>query len=416
MSFQQVIFITENGDAKIDIQNVKQALSGMGKEELMKYANDPFWVRLRWILFIGFWVIWFGMLGGAIAIIAMAPKCAAPVPKTWWETSPIVQLEMRDLEIRDTVAVGVLLDNLKSQHITTMSLGSIFKGTPGHIIDFNDVNGKIGELQFIDKMIAATKERDQRIVLELDPNYSDINHPWFVASVKKEEPYTNYYIWADGKTKDGSRLPPNNWLSIVGGSAWTWNNQRKQYYLHQWNETQPDFNFHNTNVVHEFNEIFKFWLKRGISGFRIGTTQYLVEDPNLQDEQRSTIPADSNEYQYLVHVHTKDREENAGILKQWREVVSNFTNGDGLFSLRDDIGLDTLAVFNQARRLIDLPQRSQFLTTTNSNITAKTLHAGFNDWISGVNVSWPGWNVSHLYFIRAIFFILNFKKKKKIIN
>jgi hypothetical protein len=83
---------SQNGDAKIDIENMKIAFAGMGKEELMKFANDPFWVRLRWFLFIFFWLLWAAMLAGAIAIIVMAPKCAAPAPLKWWEQSPLYQV------------------------------------------------------------------------------------------------------------------------------------------------------------------------------------------------------------------------------------------------------------------------------------------------------------------------------------
>lgn len=83
---------SQNGDAKIDIENMKIAFAGMGKEELMKFANDPFWVRLRWFLFIFFWLLWAAMLAGAIAIIIMAPKCAAPAPLKWWEQSPLYQV------------------------------------------------------------------------------------------------------------------------------------------------------------------------------------------------------------------------------------------------------------------------------------------------------------------------------------
>lgn len=83
---------SQNGDAKIDIENMKIAFAGMGKEELMKFANDPFWVRLRWFLFISFWLLWVAMLAGAITIIVMAPKCAAPAPLKWWEQSPLYQV------------------------------------------------------------------------------------------------------------------------------------------------------------------------------------------------------------------------------------------------------------------------------------------------------------------------------------
>lgn len=93
----EVKYITptsQNGDAKIDIDNLKSAFAGMGKEELMKFANDPFWVRTRWFLFILFWLLWAAMLAGAIAIIVMAPKCAAPAPREWWEQSPVYKVDV----------------------------------------------------------------------------------------------------------------------------------------------------------------------------------------------------------------------------------------------------------------------------------------------------------------------------------
>jgi solute carrier family 3 protein 2 len=106
---------------------VKETLSGMGKEELMKFANDPFWVRLRWILFITFWLLWAAMLAGAIAIIVVAPKCAVPEPKKLWEESPIIQLDALDSPTVDLKGLESVLNDLKSQHIRAVSLSSLVK-------------------------------------------------------------------------------------------------------------------------------------------------------------------------------------------------------------------------------------------------------------------------------------------------
>ncbi|XP_046144819.1 neutral and basic amino acid transport protein rBAT-like isoform X2 [Osmia bicornis bicornis] len=390
----EVKFISENGDAKIDIETVKQALSGMGKEELMKFANDPFWIRLRWFLFIAFWLLWAAMLGGAVAIVIMAPKCSAPKPKEWWERSPIVQLDPVETSSHDLKGVESLLDSLKEQNIEAISLASIVKESPtGGVEDFKDIKPELGTISDLETLVKSAKERDQRIILELDPTHTSTEHPWFKRSVEKEDPFTSYYIWADGKTaSDGRRNPPNNWLSIFGGSAWEWNEQREQYYLHQFNKTQPELNYNNPAVVGEFSDILSHWLKLGISGFRLANTQYLTEDPDLRDEFRSTVPMEADNYDSLVHAYTRDRPENGVVLSKWQERVYNETGSTGLFTLQDDIGTDILQVYNEKKRLIDIPQNSQFLANADSNTNATTLHKGISHWLNFT--SWPAWNIN----------------------
>ncbi|XP_033327990.2 CD98 heavy chain [Megalopta genalis] len=390
----EVKFISENGDTKIDIETVKQALSGMGKEELMKFANDPFWVRLRWFLFITFWLLWASMLVGAIAIVVMAPKCSAPKPKEWWEKSPIVQLDPAETSTRNLKGVEALLDTLKAQHIDAISLASIVKGsTTEGPEDFMDINPQVGTVGDLETLTKAAKERDQYIILELDPTHTSTEHPWFTSSLAKEDPFTSYYVWADGKTtSDGRRNPPNNWLSVFGGSAWEWNDQRGQYYLHQFNSTQPALNYNNPTVVTEFANVLTHWLKLGVSGFRLANTQYLTIQPELHDEYRSTTLTAVDNYDSLVHVHTRDRTENAAIFSQWRERVFNETDNKGLFALQDDIGTNILQVYNEKKRLIHIPQNSQFLITANDSINSTTLRKGISQWLNVT--SWPGWDLN----------------------
>lgn len=99
----------------------------MGKEELMKFVNDPFWVRLRWALFIGFWLLWAGMLAGAIAIIVIAPKCSVPEPKKLWEKSPIVQLDILDSPTKNLNELQPVLHELKDIGVKAISLSSLVK-------------------------------------------------------------------------------------------------------------------------------------------------------------------------------------------------------------------------------------------------------------------------------------------------
>ncbi|XP_018357330.1 PREDICTED: maltase 1 isoform X1 [Trachymyrmex cornetzi] len=391
----EVKFISENGDAKIDIEAVKTVLSGMGKEELMKFANDPFWVRLRWALFIVFWLIWAAMLAGAIAIIVIAPKCSAPEPKKLWEESAIIELDVSDVFNNDLTELEHTLSDLKNQHIRAISLSSLVKESAnGEVIDFKAIRPELGNISDLGNIIKIAKEKDQQIFLELDPNHSSVDHPWFKQSVKRQDPFTSYYVWADGITSSNSgkeRRPPNNWLSIYGESAWEWNEQRGQYYLHQFNKSQPDLNYNNPAVVAEFGDILTHWLKLGISGFRLANTQYLTEDPDLHDESRSILPVEPNNYQSLVHIYTRDRSENAAVLSKWQEIVRNETAGKGLFALQDDIRADILQVYND-KTTIDLPQSSHFLTTANASINATDLRRSISQWLAVT--SWPAWNVN----------------------
>ncbi|KYN34075.1 Maltase 1 [Trachymyrmex septentrionalis] len=391
----EVKFISENGDAKIDIEMVKTVLSGMGKEELMKFANDPFWVRLRWALFITFWLIWAAMLAGAIAIIVVAPKCSAPEPKKLWEESAIVELDVSDVFNNDLTELERTLSDLKNQHIRAISLSSLVKeNANGEVIDFKAIKPELGNISDLSNLIKIAKEKDQQIFLELDPNHSSVDHPWFKQSVKRQDPFTSYYVWADGITSSNSGKewrPPNNWLNIYGESAWEWNEQRGQYYLHQFNKSQPDLNYNNPAVIAEFGDIFTYWLKLGISGFRLANTQYLTEDPDLHDESRSILPVEPNNYQSLVHIYTRDRSENAAVLSKWQEIVRNETAGKGLFALQDDIRADILQVYND-KTTIDLPQSSHFLTTANASINATDLRRSISQWLAVT--SWPAWNVN----------------------
>lgn len=126
VAFLQVKFISENGDAKIDIGVINQE-SAMGKEELMKFVNDPFWVKMRWALFIGFWLLWAAMLAGAIAIIVMAPKCSVPEPKKLWEESSIVQLDASDSPSNNLIGLKPILKELKDLNVKAISISSLVK-------------------------------------------------------------------------------------------------------------------------------------------------------------------------------------------------------------------------------------------------------------------------------------------------
>jgi alpha-glucosidase len=120
-----------------------------------------------------------------------------------------------------------------------------------------------------------------KVVLDYVPNHSSDEHEWFLQSVNREDPYTEYYVWADPKAygEDGSPIPPNNWVSQFGHSAWEYMEERQQFYLHQFDVGQPDLNFRNPVVVQEMMDVLLYWLGNGADGFRMDAVSYSVGQP-----------------------------------------------------------------------------------------------------------------------------------------
>ncbi|XP_026681884.1 LOW QUALITY PROTEIN: neutral and basic amino acid transport protein rBAT-like [Diaphorina citri] len=333
----------KNGDAKINIGDLKSSFAGMGKEELMKFANDPFWVRLRWFLFILFWAIWCGMLFGAIAIIVYAPKCASPLSQEYYDKSPLYEVDVKSFKDGDDKQDGYgdlkgfssKVDYFKSLGIKQISLSSLLKNNPEdmkglEVLDFKEIHPTYGTLEDFKDLLNKLKAADIHLLLSFSPDYSSTKHEFFQKSVKKEEPYTNYYVWAPpkGYSSDGTPLAPNNWLSKEGGSAWEWNAERKEFYLHQFGKNQADFNFNNPQVVEYFKEVLDFWLKQGVSGFKLENIEYLLEDVELKNETISSRAGHMHdEYEFYNHQHTAQAPGIAKILDIWGATVHNHTGG-----------------------------------------------------------------------------------------
>lgn len=159
------------------------------------------------------------------------------------------------------------------------------------------------------------------------PNHTSDDHEWFKKSVAKERGFENFYVWHDGTPNgSGKPLPPNNWvsrfycfnhpsintfqlilqISVFSHSAWTWNDERQQYYLHQFTPEQPDLNYREPRVVQAMKDVLTFWLDQGADGFRVDAVNHLFEDPAMRDEPLSGDTDDPTDNAYLTHIYTKD--------------------------------------------------------------------------------------------------------------
>lgn len=163
-------------------------------------------------------------------------------------------------------------------------------------------------------------------------------HEWFIKSTNKETGYGDVYIWHPGKmnNKTGERSPPTNWISAYGKSAWQWNDKRQEYYYHQFSIQQPDLNHRNPKVVENMKNILKFWLAKGVAGFRVDAVETLYEispdtKGNLPDEPLSGECNDPDDTCYLKHIYTTEFDEVYDTLYQWQELLEQFRRENGGF-------------------------------------------------------------------------------------
>ncbi|MDH3293680.1 MAG: alpha-amylase family glycosyl hydrolase, partial [Acidimicrobiia bacterium] len=195
------------------------------------------------------------------------------------------------------------------------------------VSDYRGIHPDFGDLAEADALVAAAHQRGIRVLIDLVPNHTSVSHPWFQAAVAAGpgSAERDRYIFLDGKGDDGSE-PPTNWVAVFGGSAWEQVDDRsrsaRQWYLHLFDTSQPDLNWENDEVRQEFDDIFRFWLDRGIDGFRIDVAHSLTKDRNFPD----TTDLDVNQAQRHPdgsHPHW-DRDDLHQIVRRWRRVVDGY--------------------------------------------------------------------------------------------
>ncbi|KAH6689630.1 family 13 glycoside hydrolase, partial [Plectosphaerella plurivora] len=219
-----------------------------------------------------------------------------PQPKQeWWKEAVVYQIYPASFLDTNADGLGDLpgiiskLDYIKSVGATAIWLSPIFK-SPQHdmgydVSDYRDIHRPYGTLQDVETLIMGCHERGIKLLLDLVVNHTSDEHEWFQESrSSKTSPKRDWYFWRDAKTgPDGTRLPPNNWASLFGGSAWTWDELSGQYYLSLFLPSQPDLNWSNEEMRHATHADMRFWLDRGVDGFRIDSMNLMSKHPDLPD-------------------------------------------------------------------------------------------------------------------------------------
>lgn len=262
----------------------------------------------------------------------------------WWQTAFFYQIYPRSFKDSNGDGVGDLngitqqLAYLKEIGVTAAWLSPIFTSPMADfgydISNFTEIDPLFGSMADFDALLAKAQQLGVKIILDFVPNHSSDECEWFRKSAARDPDYEDFYIWHPGKLVDGERRPPSNWLSVFRGSAWHWHEGRQEYYFHQFLSKQPDLNFRNPKVRQAMHEILRFWLQRGVYGFRIDSVPHVFEVApdglrNWPDEPRNDWVTDPDDYGYLKHIYTTDQPETVSILYEWRKVLDDFKHENG---------------------------------------------------------------------------------------
>ena len=209
---------------------------------------------------------------------------------TWWQRAVVYQVYPRSFYdsngdgIGDLNGVRAKLDYIRRLGVDVIWLNPIYKSPNDDngydISDYRAIMDEFGTMEDFDRLLAEAHEKGLRIVMDLVVNHTSDEHPWFIESRKSaESPYRDYYIWREGK--DGN--PPNNWGASFRGSAWERCEETGMYYLHTFSKKQPDLNWENETVRGEVYDLMRFWLDKGIDGFRMDVINYISKTPEMPD-------------------------------------------------------------------------------------------------------------------------------------
>lgn len=246
----------------------------------------------------------------------------------WWQTGVIYQIYPRSFKDSNGDGIGDLpgivskLDYLKWLGVQTVWLSPIYpspmKDFGYDVADYTGIEPIFGTMEDFDHLLDEIHRREMKLMLDWVPNHTSDEHPWFIESrSSRDNPKRDWYIWRDAKPDGG---PPNNWISHFGGSAWEWDATTEQYYLHLFVTGQPDLNWRNPDVKTAMFDTLRFWLDKGVDGFRMDVVTMLMKDPHFRDNP--VVPGaspDNQEFIYSVH-----RPDIHPVMREIRQVIDEY--------------------------------------------------------------------------------------------
>src|SRR5580704_2814632 len=251
----------------------------------------------------------------------------------WWQTATIYQIYPRSFQDSNDDGVGDLrgivrrLDYLAELGVDAIWISPIFPSPMADfgydVSDYTGIDPLFGTLADFDALLAAAHAKGLKLLLDLVPNHTSVEHPWFQESrSSRTNPKREWYIWRDPAPGGG---PPNNWLSEFGGSAWQLDAATGQYYYHAFLSQQPDLNWRNPNVAAAIHDVMRFWLRRGVDGFRVDVIWQMIKDDQFRDNPPNPdFRAGDPPPKRVIQLYSADLPEVHDVIAGLRRVVEAF--------------------------------------------------------------------------------------------
>ena len=329
----------------------------------------------------------------------------------WWREAIIYQVYPRSFldtngdGVGDLPGITAKLDYIASLGVDFVWISPFFtspmKDFGYDVSDYCDVDPLFGTLADFDRLVAKAHSLGLKIMIDQVLSHTAEVHPWFVESRKsRDNPKADWYVWADPRP-DGN--PPNNWLSVFGGSSWQWDSRRKQYYLHNFLISQPDMNFHQPEVQQAHLDNLRFWLERGVDGVRMDACNFHFHDTELRSNppavNRDTATvSDVNPYGMQSHIYDKTRPENIAFLKKVRTLLNEF----GAVAIGEVGADDSLAVMADYTADGDKLHMAYSFNLLTPEFSAAHIRKQVEDFEARVKGGWASWSVGNHDSVRVM--------------
>jgi alpha-glucosidase len=325
--------------------------------------------------------------------------------REWWRGGVIYQVYPRSFQDTNGDGIGDLpgimrrLDHIASLGVDAIWLSPFFQSPQADmgydVSDYKEVDRLFGTLEDFDSLVQRAHALGLKVIIDQVLSHTSDKHPWFRESrLSRTNSRADWYVWANPK-RDGS--PPNNWPSVFGGRAWEWSPSRGQYYFHNFLIEQPDLNFHNPAVQDAVLDVMRFWLERGVDGFRLDTVNYYFHDQQLRNNPPTRLPKHLpyavNPYDMQEHRYGKSQPENVGFLKRVRKLLDEFPNTTSVGEIGDSHkGLELMEEYTAGRDKLHMAYTFDML---GKEFTAEHFRGKISRFFLGAPNGWPCWAFSN---------------------